>query len=66
MNRLFGPSLDGPRLTLWSGSAQGDSDLLSGLRFHVNRRRLLSLSDQYRYQEVWEHAIKKLAALDAA
>ncbi len=39
---------------------------VAGKIVQTGRKFYLVLSDQYRYQAVWEHAIKKLAALGAA
>ena len=39
---------------------------VAGKIVHTGRKLYLVLSEQYRYQAVWEHAIKKLAALGAA
>jgi DDE family transposase len=36
---------------------------VAGKIVQTGRKLYLVLSDQYRYQDVWEHAIKKLAAL---
>lgn len=39
---------------------------VAGKIVHTGRKVYLVISDQYRYQDVWEHAIKKLAALNPA
>ena len=39
---------------------------VAGKIVQTGRKFYLIMSDQYRYQEVWEHAIKKLAALSPA
>lgn len=39
---------------------------VAGKIVETGRKLYLIMSDQYRYQEVWEHAIKKLAALSPA
>ena len=37
---------------------------LAGKIVHTGRQLFLIISDQYRYQDVWQSAIKKLAALN--
>jgi Transposase DDE domain group 1 len=37
---------------------------LAGKIVSTSRQLFLVISDEYRYQEVWQHAIKKLAALN--
>lgn len=39
---------------------------VAGRIVHTGRKLYLVISDQYRYQDVWEHALKKLAALSPA
>lgn len=39
---------------------------VAGKIVHTGRKLYLVLSEEYRYQEVWAHAIKKLAALSLA
>jgi len=39
---------------------------VAGKIVQTGRKLYLVISDQYRYQAVWEHAIKKLAALGTA